>query len=168
MLRDANSFDQAFGAAAVLDQIGNGANFQSMLGSKQLQVGQARHGAIVFHDLANHRAGRAACHGGQITARLGMASTHQHAAVYRLQRKDVAGLHQVVSAWLALATATCTVRARSAALMPVVTPSSASIDTVNAVLCLVPLRVAMGGSFKNSQRSLVEREADQARGQSGP
>jgi hypothetical protein len=31
------------------------------------------------------------------------------------------------------ATAACTVRARSAAEMPVVTPSAASIDTVNAV-----------------------------------
>ena len=37
-------------------------------------------------------------------------------------------------AWLLLDTATCTVRARSPAEMPVVTPSAASIDTVNAVL----------------------------------
>ena len=36
--------------------------------------------------------------------------------------------------WLSLATATCTVRARSAAEMPVVTPSAASMETVNAVL----------------------------------
>ena len=54
-----------------------------------------------------------------------------------------------------LATAACTVRARSAADMPVVTPSAASMDTVNAVECLVPLRVAMGGKFNSSQRSRV-------------
>jgi hypothetical protein len=39
--------------------------------------------------------------------------------------------------------------------MPVVTPSAASMDTVNAVLYTVPLRAAMGGSFRNSQRSRV-------------
>ena len=53
------------------------------------------------------------------------------------------------------ATAACTVRARSAAEMPVVTPLAASIDTVNAVPCTVPLRVAIGGKRRRSQRSRV-------------
>jgi hypothetical protein len=58
---------------------------------------------------------------GQIAAGLGVAGAHQHAAVLGLQREDVAGLHQV--GWPASrATAACTVRARSAAEMPVVTP----------------------------------------------
>ena len=54
-----------------------------------------------------------------------------------------------------LATAACTVIARSAAEIPVVTPSAASIDTVNAVEYLPPLRVAIGGNCRRSQRSLV-------------
>ena len=49
----------------------------------------------------------------------------------------------------------CTVRERSAAEMPVVTPSAASIDTVKAVPFLSPLRVVMGGSRRCSQRSRV-------------
>ena len=53
------------------------------------------------------------------------------------------------------ATATSTVRERSAAEMPVVTPVAASIETVKAVLCLVPLRAAIGGSCRYSQRSRV-------------
>ena len=46
-----------------------------------------------------------------------------------------------------LAAATWIVRARSAAEMPVETPVAASIDTVKAVPCRVPLRVAMGVRF---------------------
>ena len=53
------------------------------------------------------------------------------------------------------ATAACTVRARSAAEMPVVTPTAASIDTVNAVPCWAPFFSAMGGSCSRSQRSRV-------------
>ena len=44
-----------------------------------------------------------------------------------------------------LAAATWMVRARSAAEMPVVTPSAASIDTVKFVPNCVPLRLAIIG-----------------------
>jgi len=59
------------------------------------------------------------------------------------------------AACASLATAAATVRERSAALMPVDTPVAASIDTVNAVPCTVPLRTAIGGSCRRSQRSRV-------------
>ena len=88
-------FKQRLGAAAVFDQIGNGANFQAMRGGKHLQIRQARHGAVVIHDLANHPRRRAASHRRQVAARFGMAGAHQHTAINGLQRKDVAGLHQV-------------------------------------------------------------------------
>ena len=39
--------------------------------------------------------------------------------------------------------------------MPVVTPSAASIDTVNAVPFLSPLRAVIGGSCSRAQRSRV-------------
>ena len=48
-----------------------------------------------------------------------------------------------------------TVRDRSAADIPVVTPSAASMDTVKAVPFLSPLRTVMGGSCRRSQRSRV-------------
>src|SRR5471030_607140 len=57
------------------------------------------------------------------------------------------------SALASLAAAACTVRARSAAEMPVVTPVVASIDTVNLVPKPEPLRGAINGSFSSSQRS---------------
>ena len=49
--------DERFSAAAVLNQIRNRADFEAMLRSKQLQIWQTRHRAIVFHDLANDSAG---------------------------------------------------------------------------------------------------------------
>jgi hypothetical protein len=79
----------------VVDQVGNGADLQAMFGGKELQVGQARHGAVILHDLADHGAGGAARHGGQVAARFGVAGTNQHTAVRRLQREDMAGLNQV-------------------------------------------------------------------------
>ena len=54
-----------------------------------------------------------------------------------------------------LRTAACTVRARSAAEMPVVTPVAASIETVNAVPCWAPFLAVIGGSCSRSQRSRV-------------
>jgi hypothetical protein len=59
------------------------------------------------------------------------------------------------SARASRATAACTVRARSAAEMPVVTPCAASIETVNAVPNLVPLLRAMLCKRSRSQRSRV-------------
>ena len=53
------------------------------------------------------------------------------------------------------ATAACTVRARSAAEIPVVTPSEASMEAVKAVPFLSPLRAVMGGSCSSSQRARV-------------
>ena len=90
--------DQRFGATAVLDQVGDGADLQAVLGGKLLQVGQARHGAVVLHDLADHGGRRAAGHGGQVATGFGMAGAHQHAAIDGLQRKDVTGLHQILRA----------------------------------------------------------------------
>ena len=90
--------DQCLRFAAVFDQVGDGANFQAMLGCKQLQIGQAGHGAVVLHDFANHAAGVATGHAGQVASGFGVARAHQHAAIHRLQGKHMAGLHQVLGA----------------------------------------------------------------------
>ena len=64
-----------------------------MLSGKQLQIGQTGHGTVVFHDLANHGAGGATGHRRQVATGFGMARTHQHAAIHRLQGENMAGLH---------------------------------------------------------------------------
>ena len=64
--------------------------------------------------------------------------------------------------WALRATAACTVRARSAAEMPVVTPSAASIDTVKAV----PVVRAVARGHRRQVQALAalagQRQADQA------
>ena len=60
----------------------------------------------------------------------------------------------IASGPLLASMATAMVRARSAALMPVVTPSRASIDTVKAVSMLVRLVRAIGSRPSWSARSL--------------
>jgi hypothetical protein len=91
----ADLLDQRFALAAVFDQVGNGADLQPVFGGEQLQVRQAGHGAVVLHDLADHGGGRATGHGREVAAGLGVAGPHEHAAIHRLQREDVAGLNEV-------------------------------------------------------------------------
>ena len=75
-----------------------------------------------------------------VDGRLGVAGADQHAAFARDERKDMSGGDDVVALPLGPESiATATVRARSAAEIPVVTPSRASIETVNAVSWRVPL-----------------------------
>ena len=88
-------FQQRRFAAAVFNQRGNRANLQPMAGGKNLQIRQPGHGAVVVHDFADHRSGRATRHRRQITARFGMAGAHQHATIHCLQGKNMAGLHQI-------------------------------------------------------------------------
>ena len=66
-----------------------------MLGREHLQIRQAGHGAIVFHDFTNHGRGAAPGQSSQVTPRFSMPSTHQHPTIDRLQGKNMAWLHQI-------------------------------------------------------------------------
>ena len=91
---------------------------------------------------------------GEVAAGLGMARAHQHAAVLRLDRKICPGC--TMSSGLAcFAVATRTVRARSAAEMPVVTPEAASMEVVNAVPMGERLSLTMSAMPSWRQRSSV-------------
>jgi len=91
----AQALDQRFVAAAVFDEVGDGADLQRVLPGEDFEVRQARHRAVVLHDLADHGRRCEAGHAGEVAAGLGVPGAHQHAAVLRLQREDVAGLHQI-------------------------------------------------------------------------
>ena len=56
----------------------------------------ARHGAVVVHDLDDHRGGVEPREPREIATRLGVAGARQHAARLRHHRKDVAGLAQIL------------------------------------------------------------------------
>ena len=89
------AFHQLLGGIAVVDQIADGANLDAVLMAEIDQLRQACHGAIVIHDLADHRRRLQSAEAGQIAAGLGVAGAHQHAAILGHQREDVARLHQV-------------------------------------------------------------------------
>ncbi len=82
--------------AAVLDQVGDGADLDAVLAG-ETRSGRAgapwcrRRSALRRSPTAGRQAGQRR----QVAAGLGVAGAHQHAAVRRLQRKDMAGLDQV-------------------------------------------------------------------------
>ena len=93
-------------------------------------------------------------HARQVAAGLGVAGAHQHAAVLRLQREDVAGLHQVGRRGVA--------RHRGLHGARAVGGRDAGGDAAGGLdrhrerrAVLVPLRLAIGGSCRRSQRSRV-------------
>ena len=90
-------------------------------------------GSVVVDDLAEH-AGRAQPgQHGQVDGGLGVPGPAQHAAVPGAQRDDVPGPGEVGRRRSPASASSRMVCARSAAEMPVVTPSRASTVTVYAV-----------------------------------
>ena len=87
--------DQGFILVAIMDQVGNRADFQIVFAGEFEQIGQARHAAVILHDLADDRGRRQAGQRGQVAAGFGMACAHQHAALLRFQRKNMARLHDI-------------------------------------------------------------------------
>src|SRR5215469_14657039 len=83
----ARANDIALVAKAVADEFGDREDAQSMLLAKRDQVRNARHLAVVAHDLADHACRSESCHAGQIDRSLGLAGAHKHAAAARSKRK---------------------------------------------------------------------------------
>ena len=72
----ADFFYQRLGTTSVFNEVGNGANFEAVLCCKNLQIWKPCHGAIVFHDFANHRRWAAASHGAQVATSFCMTGAH--------------------------------------------------------------------------------------------
>ena len=85
------------------------------------QLGHAGHRAVVVHDLADHAGGPQAGEAGEVDRALGLAGAHEHAALAGAQREDVARGAPDPRAGVGV-DGDADGRARSAALMPVVTP----------------------------------------------
>ena len=82
---------QLFGAAAMRDQIRNGAKLQPMMLREGHQIRHARHGAVIIHDLADHTGGIEPRKTREIHCRFRMPRAHQRATFARHQRKHMAG-----------------------------------------------------------------------------
>ena len=150
----------------VADEIGDGADLQAVLLGEGFEVRPARHGAVVAQDLADHRRRRAAGETGEVAAGLGMAGAVEHAAVLRHQRKDVAGLHDVLGTRVGLHRGAHGVRA--------VVRGDAGGDALRSLDGDGEVGAEAGAVVAHHQRQaqrlallLREREADQAAAEAG-
>ena len=129
----AGADDVALVAQAVADELGDGEDLEAVLAAEGDEVGNAGHRAVVAHDFADDAGGIEAGHAGQVDGGLGLAGADQHAAAAGAQRerrgRDGRDRSQVERGSMAVRM----VCARSAAEMPVVTPSRASMVSVKAV-----------------------------------
>ena len=89
-VRDAHH--EGLGPAAVLDEVGDGADLQAMLRREFDEIGQPRHLPVLLQDLANHRRRRKLGEAREIAPRFGVPGTNEHPACLRHQRKYMAGL----------------------------------------------------------------------------
>ena len=120
------------------------------------QLVAAGHVALVLlgHDLAEHAGRGEPGQPGQVDGGLGVPGPAQHAAVAGPQRHHVPGADEVTGDRRRVGEQRI-VRARSAAEMPVVTPSLASTVTVNAVRKLSWFVWCIGGRSSRSQSASV-------------
>src|SRR3989339_163251 len=66
------------------------------------KIGQTCHGTVSVHNFTDDPGRRLAGHAGKINARLGLASSDEHAAVARAQRKGMARTHNISRAGLGI------------------------------------------------------------------
>ena len=160
--------DQHLLAQAVVDQVGDRDDRQRVLARERLQVGHARHLAVLAHDLADRRRrarGRPAAPGPPIL-RCGPSAPARRPAA-PCSGKTCPGV-TMSSGPASRATATRTVSARSRAEMPVVIPRRrVDADRERGV----PRRAVVGRHHRQAQLRdalLGQRQADEARAPRAP
>ena len=115
--------DQRFVLHPEIDEVRDRDDLEVVFPREELQIGHARHGPVVLHDLADDTGGLQARETGEIDGAFGLAGATSTPPRLRPDGEDVAGADQV-GGHGASATATWMVCARSAAEIPVVTPAA--------------------------------------------
>ena len=93
-----DALDQLVVPAPVGDQVGDRDHLELVPGAVRLEVGHARHRAVVVHHLADHAARVEAGQPGEVHRGLRLAGALEHPAGLRLQREDVPRLDEVARA----------------------------------------------------------------------
>ena len=86
--------NKALGAAAILDDLGDGARFEVVLFLICSKVADPGHGAILMHYLAEDSGRWKTCHPRKINGGLGVAGPPKNTVICRLQREDVTRLNE--------------------------------------------------------------------------
>src|ERR1700734_4015335 len=95
-----DALDRALVLQAIADEIGDGADLERMCRREPLEIGTARHGAVVVQYLDDRGGGRESREAREIAPRFGVAGASEHAAGLRHERKDMSGLAQILGARL--------------------------------------------------------------------
>ncbi len=93
-LRDA--VDVALVGHAVADEVGYGDHLEGVEFAELDEVGNAGHGAVFVHDLADDAGGNEAGHAGEVDGGFGLAGADEHSAFAGAEGKDVAGAGEIV------------------------------------------------------------------------
>ena len=142
---------------AVLDQVGDRDELEAVALAEPDEVGHAGHRPVVVHDLAHDARRREPGEAREVDRGLGLAGALR-ARRRRARGAGRRGPAETRSCGVDVgSTATWIVRARSAAEMPVETPSRASIETVNAVPNCASFWSVIWRSPSSSQRSGVRQ-----------
>ncbi len=87
--------DEFFGAAAVFDELGDGAGFEVVFLLVGAEFADACHGAVVVHDFADDADGREVGEGDEVDGGLGVAGAAEDATGHGLEGEDVAWFYEV-------------------------------------------------------------------------
>ena len=93
-VHDFISAHEFLGAAAVLDELGDGAGFESVFFLIRAEFSNTGHGAVIVHDFADDTCGGKSGESGEIDGSLSVTGAAQGAAWHGLERENVAGLHE--------------------------------------------------------------------------
>src|SRR5579885_1114912 len=86
-----DAMDERVAADAVLDEARDGDDLEVVALGEGLEVRQARHRAVLAHDLADDARRLEAGEPREVDRAFGLAGAHEHAAAARPQREDVPG-----------------------------------------------------------------------------
>ena len=93
-----HELDQLLVLTPVADERGDGDEQKAMGGAELDEIGDAGHGAVVVHDLAQHTARCEPGHAGEVDGRLGVTGPLEHATLGVAPREDVTGPGEISGA----------------------------------------------------------------------
>ncbi|MNY39680.1 hypothetical protein D3C86_1743790 [compost metagenome] len=88
--------DGVFGAQAIVDQVGDGADLYPVPAGECLQLGASGHAAVFVHHLDYHRRRAEAGQARQIATGFGVPGAVEYAAITGAQRENMPGLDQIL------------------------------------------------------------------------
>ena len=91
-----NSMDVALVCHAVANEVGYGDHLEGVQLAELHEIGNAGHGAIFVHDLADDTGGDESGHAGEVDGGFGLAGADEDSTFARAERKDMSGAREIM------------------------------------------------------------------------